>query len=254
MTLGIRYESVTQDHESSAEAKQESKEHVTDPVLNITHDLTKNDTVRFSAWRTHFFVQAKSAATNIRLGAPIPKPERTRNYEIGWKHRLGPQASVDLAIFRTEVTDRIRRNSQTDPYYNIDKTRIRGVELGYQQTFSPKLHGFANYTWLKAEDTDKGVTTDAAGLPHQMFNLGATYRMGKWRSTLLGHAVSGWTNGSGYPHSSGYFTMDLDLRYRPQTDLECFLRVNNLFNADYQDSLYHEAQGTNIMLGVDMEF
>jgi hypothetical protein len=48
--------------------------------------------------------------------------------------------------------------------------------------------------------------------------------------------------------------MDLDLRYRPQTDLEWFLRVNNLFNTEYQDSLYHDAQGTNVMLGVEMDF
>ncbi|EJP33240.1 TonB-dependent receptor plug domain protein [Selenomonas sp. FOBRC9] len=254
MTLGLRYESVAQDHASSSETKQESKEHATDPVLNITHDLTKDDTVRFSAGRTHFFVQAKSAATNIRQGIPIPKPERNRNYEIGWKHRFGSQASLDLSIFRTDVTDRITRIVRGGPYYNVDRTRIRGLELGYRQTFSSRWHGFANYTWMKAEDITGGNTTDATGLPKQMFNLGATYRMGKWRSTLLGRAVSGWTNGSGRPNSKGYLTMDLDLRYRPQTDLECFLRVNNIFNTDYQDKLYHDAQGANVMLGVEMDF
>jgi len=250
LTLGIRYERVAQDYNKA----DKSTSNATDPVLNITHDLTKSDTVRFSAGRTHYFVSAKSAADNIKLDAPIPNPERNKNYEIGWKHRFSPQASVDLAVFRTDVTGRIRRNSNADPYYNVDKTRIRGVEIGYQQNFSPKLHGFANYTWGRAEDTDKGITTDAAGLPSGMFNLGVTYRADKWRTTLLGHAVRGWTNGSGYPNSKGYLTMDLDLRYRPQTDLEWFLRVNNLFNTEYQDSLYHDAQGTNVMLGVEMDF
>lgn len=254
LTLGVRYEGVKQDYQSSSVKKTESDTHATDPVLNITHDLTKDDTIRFSAGRTHFFVAAKSASQNIRQGVPVPKPERNRNYEIGWKHRFGPQTSLDLSLFRTDVTDRITRIVRGGPYYNVDRTRIRGVELGYQQTFGTHWHGFANYTWMKAEDTTGGKTTDATGLPHQMFNLGATYRMGKWRSTLLGHAVSGWTNGSGYPHSSGYFTMDLDLRYRPQADLEWFLRVNNLFNVDYQDKLYHDAAGTNVMLGVAMDF
>ena len=86
-----------------------------------------------------------------------------------------------------------------------------------------------------------------------MMNLGLTYREGKWRFTLLGRAVSGWSNGE-KPNSSGYFTADLDLRYEPQTDLGVFLRVNNIFNRDYQDKLYHPAEGTNFLLGVDMTF
>lgn len=258
MTLGVRHENLSQDYKAlDNHNANETKDHITDPVLNITHDLTANDTVRFSAGRTHFFIQPKSAASNIRMKKPIPKPERTRNYELGWKHKLGARSDVDIAIFRTDVTDRIasvgRRNNRY--YINLDKTRIRGVELGYKQTFSPHWQGFANYTWLHAEDTDNGVEKDATGLPSGMFNLGATYRMGKWQSTLLGRAVRGWKNNdSDYPNSAGYFTMDLDLRYRPQTDLECFLRVNNLFNTDYQDKLYHPAQGANVMLGVEMDF
>ena len=87
-----------------------------------------------------------------------------------------------------------------------------------------------------------------------MINLGLTYREGKWRSTLLGRAVSGWTNGSKNPNSSGYFTADLDLRYEPQTDCGIFLRINNIFNKDYQDKLYHPAEEANFLLGVDMVF
>jgi hypothetical protein len=253
MTLGVRYEGLRQTYNKT----NESKDSATDPVLNITHDLTKYDTVRFSAGRTHFFIQPKSVASNIRMKQPLPKPERNRNFEIGWKHKFGAQNSVDLAVFRTDVTDRIVSTGmgKNRYYINLDKTRIRGVELGYQQNFGAHWHTFANYTWLRAEDTDKGVKKDATGLPSGMFNLGATYRMGKWQSTLLGRAVRGWKNNdSDYPNSAGYFTMDLDLRYRPQTDLEWFVRVNNLFNTEYQDSLYHPAQGTNVMLGVEMDF
>lgn len=81
----------------------------------------------------------------------------------------------------------------------------------------------------------------------------------KWRSTLLGRGVMGWYNGVDSkgklcPNSSGYFTADLDLRYEPQTDLGVFLRINNIFNKDYQDKLYHPAEGANFLLGMDMTF
>ena len=249
MTIGVRHESLSQDANNI-----KSTDHAIDPVLNITHDLTKSDTLRFSAGRTHVFVQAKSAATNIRANVPVPKPERDRNFEFGWKHRFSPKSELDLAVFYTDVTDRIVRLVRGGPYYNVDQTKIRGVEFGYQHKFTQNFSSFANYTWMSAEDKANGKTTDATGIPHQIFNLGLTYREGKWHSTLLGRAVSGWTNGSSYPNSTGYFTADLDLRYEPQTDLGVFLRVNNIFNRDYQDKLYHPAEGTNFLLGVDMSF
>ena len=254
MTLGVRHESLSQDANNV-----KSTDRATDPVLNITHDLTKADTLRFSAGRTHVFVQAKSAASNIRANVAVPKPERDRNFELGWKHRFSPKAELDLAVFYTDVTDRIVCLVKGGPFYNIDQTKIRGAELGYQHKFTQKLSAFANYTWMSAEDKSNGKTTDAAGIPHQMINLGLTYREGKWRSTLLGRGVMGWYNGVDgkgklYPNSSGYFTADLDLRYEPQTDLGVFLRINNIFSRDYQDKLYHPAEGANFLLGVDMTF
>ena len=161
MTLGVRHESLSQDANNV-----KSSDHATDPVLNITHDLTKSDTLRFSAGRTHVFVQAKSAAANIRANASVPNPERARNFELGWKHRFSPQAELDLAIFYTNVTDRIVRLVRGGPFYNIDQTKIRGIEFGYQHKFTQNFSGFANYTWMSAKDKSNGKTTDAYGIPH----------------------------------------------------------------------------------------
>ena len=43
-------------------------------------------------------------------------------------------------------------------------------------------------------------------------------------------------------------------RYEPQADLGIFLRVNNLFDTDYQYRWGSPADGTNFLLGVDMTF
>ena len=193
LTIGIRREDVTQDFRDndSASQKTTSKSNAFDPVLNFTHDVTKRDTIRLSAGRSHVFVGSKDAAGNIRNGYPVPKPERNSNYEIGWKHKFGTKAEFDLTHFRTEVRDRITmvRYGRDRVLENVNKTHIRGLELSYRQTFSPKLSGFANYTWINAKDESAGMTTIASGLPTQMFNLGVTYREGKLRSTLLGRAM-----------------------------------------------------------------
>ena len=258
LTLGVRYEDVTQDFSdnNSATQKTTSKSNATDPVLNFTYDVTKQDTMRLSAGRSHVFVGAKDAASNIRSGYAVPKPERNSNYEFGWKHTFGSKAACDLAYFRTEVRDRLTfvRFGRDRILQNIDKTHIRGLELAYRHTFSPKFSGFANYTWIHAEDESNGRTEIAAGLPTQMFNLGVTYREGKFRSSLLGRAMRARLDSSGEPTSAGYFAADLDLRYEPQTDMGIFLRVNNLFDTNYQYKWGSPADDTNFLLGVDMTF
>ena len=258
LTLGVRREDVTQDFRDndSASQKTTSKSNAFDPVLNFTHDVTKRDTIRLSAGRSHVFVGSKDAAGNIRNGYPVPKPERNSNYEIGWKHKFGSKAEFDLTHFRTEVRDRITmvRYGRDRVLENVDKTHIRGLELSYRQTFSPKLSAFANYTWINAKDESAGMTTIASGLPTQMFNLGVTYREGKLRSTLLGRAMRARLDSSGEPTSAGYFAADLDLRYEPQADLGIFLRVNNLFDTDCQYRWGSPADGTNFLLGADMTF
>ena len=222
----------------------------------IYGNLTDFITIRFSAGRSHVFVGSKDAAGNIRSGYPVPNPKRNSNYEIGWKHKFGSKAEFDFTHFHTEVRDRITMIAfgRDRVLGNVDKTHIRGLELAYRQTFSSKLSAFANYTRINAKDEENGVTKLASGLPTQMFNLGVTYREGKLRSTLLGRAMRARLDSSGDPDSSGYFTADLDLRYEPQTDLGIFLRVNNLFDTDYQYRWGSPADGTNFLLGVDMTF
>ena len=208
----------------SVTKKMTSKSHAADPVLNITHDVTKLDTIRFSAGRSHVFV--------------------------------GSKAEFDFTHFRTEVRDRITMITfgRDRVLGNVDKTHIRGLELAYRQTFSPKFSGFANYTWINAKDESNGQTLLASGLPTQMFNLGVTYRDGKFRSSLLGRAMRARLDTSGKPTSAGYFAADLDFRYEPQTDLGIFLHVDNLFDTDYQYRWGSPADGTNFLLGVDMTF
>jgi len=258
LTIGVCREDVTQDFRDNDTATQKitSKSNAFDPVLNFTHDITKHDTIRLSAGRSHVFVGSKDAVGNIRSGYPVPKPERNSSYELWWKHKFGTKAEFDLTHFRTEVRDRITmvRYGRDRVLENVDKTHIRGLELSYRQTFSPKLSAFANYTWINAKDESAGMTTIASGLPTQMFNLGVTYREGKLRSTLLGRAMRARLDSSGEPTSAGYFAADLDLRYEPQADLGIFLRVNNLFDTDYQYRWGSPADGTNFLLGADMMF
>lgn len=264
LTAGVRHDKVTQafDNISGKTAAElaDIDDSTTDPVFNLTHQLDEKNTLRFSTGKTHNFVTAKQANGNRRDGYAVPKTEKATNQELGWKHRFNEKSSLDIAVFKNDIDNRIDRD-ENKIYRNIAKTEIRGVELEYNQHISKRLRGFINYTYLKAEDTNAGVTTDAANLPDSMFNYGATYAVDKFQATLIGHYLGNIKNtGVSSPNSYGniykkldsYHTVDLNFNYRENDNLSYYLHINNLFDTKYWDTYDHRGDGINFMAGVSV--
>lgn len=263
LTLGVRHDRAKQSYSNylnGSAYNNSSTIDSTDPVFNITHQLDEQNTVRFSAGKTHIFVQAKQASTNIRAGVPLPDPEKATNYEIGWKHDFNEKSSLDVAAFKNKITDRIERlNDPGSPvnktYYNIAKTDIKGVELQYNQNITKRLKGFVNYTYLDANDTDgKGKETKAVNLPDSVFNYGLTYTVDKFQATVLGHALGNVeTTDKTYKKLASYHTMDLELKYNQNENTDYFLRVNNVFDKKYWETVSYPSDGINFMAGVNIK-
>ncbi|MBP2663459.1 MAG: btuB 9 [Firmicutes bacterium] len=261
LTLGVRHDQVKQSYSYNKTGKSSiednSKEDVTDPVLNITHKLDKQNTLRFSAGKSHIFAAAKQIATNITSGVAVPDTERTTNYELGWKHDFDEKSSLDIAAFNNKMHDRIDKITDSSSalygtYYNITDTDIKGVELGYSRYITKRLKGFVNYTYLDAKDTDEdGVETRAVNLPDSVFNYGLTYTVDKFQATVLGQILGNVkTDDDTYTKLDSYHTLDLDLKYRENKNLEYYLRINNLFDAKYWEKYDYPGDGINFMAGV----
>ncbi|WP_371381347.1 TonB-dependent receptor [Sporomusa aerivorans] len=259
LTMGVRYDRAKQSYSYSRETEdtinKSSTVDATDPVLNLTHQLDEHNTLRFSAGKTHVFVTAKQAASNLTAGAAIPNPEKSKNYEVGWSHSLDDKSSLDIAFFANKITDRIDRVKKTDPYINISKTDIKGAELSYNKSFTERLKGFVSYTYLDARDTSAaGVETIATGLPENMFNYGLTYTVDKFQASLLGHVVGRvLTNSTTYPRLDSYHTVDLNFNYRENKNTEYFLHINNVFDAAYWEKYDYSGEGINFMAGVNIK-
>ena len=259
VTVGVRYDRANQTYYKNGPASSSSVD-VTDPVFNLTHKLDKQNTLRFSAGKSHVFVTSKQAAANITANAAIPDAERATDYELGWKHDFDARSSLDIAAFRNKIKDRITTTSDRSSalfgtYYNLLETEIKGVELEYSRFFSKRLKGFINYTYLDAKDTDAaGVKTQAVNLPESMLNYGLTYTVDKFQATILGRALEHIkTDDSTYKRLGGYHTLDLDLTYRQNDKLDYFLHINNLLDADYWETATYPADGINFMAGVNIK-
>lgn len=256
LTLGMRYDEVKQ----SFKSVDDSDDNATDPVLNITHKLDKQNTLRFSAGKSHIFATAKQTAGNITKGADIPDPERAKNYELGWKHNFDEKSSLDVAVFNNKITDRIDKNSDKSSalyglYYNILKTDIQGVELQYNRNFSKRLKGFVNYTYLDSKDTDAfGAETRSTNLPDNMVNWGLTYTVNKFQASILGQYLGNiLTTDKTYKKLDSYHTVDLNFNYQENKNLGYFLHVNNIFDTDYWETYDSPGDGINFMAGVNIK-
>jgi outer membrane receptor protein involved in Fe transport len=264
LTLGVRHDQAKQSYsyyKTGADSAQNSSTiDATDPVFNITHQLDEQNSLRFSAGKSHIFVMAKQASSNITKGVALPDPERAVNYEVGWKHNFDEKSSLDIAAFNNKITDRIEKNSDTTSvlngtYYNISETNIKGVELEYNRNFTKRLQGFVNYTYLDAKDTDAtGKETKALNLPESMFNYGLTYSVDKFQATVLGHALDKMTtDNKTYTKLAGYHTLDLDLKYQENENIGYFLRINNILDAKYWETATYPADGINFVAGVNIK-
>ncbi|MBP2626828.1 MAG: btuB 9 [Firmicutes bacterium] len=264
LMMGVRYDQAKQSYSysktGSTSIQNSSTIDSTDPVFNVTHQLDEKNTLRFSAGKTHIFVQAKQASTNITAGVALPDPEKAVNYEVGWKHDFDDKSSLDVAVFNNKITDRIEKDTDSSSstyktYYNISKTDIKGVELEYNRKFTKRLQGFVNYTYLDAKDTSAaGVETKAVNLPDSIFNYGLTYTVDKFQTTVVGHALSKIkTDDSTYKQLAGYHTLDLDFKYNQNEKLSYYLRINNILDADYWETASYPADGINFMAGVNIK-
>ncbi|WP_021168014.1 Colicin I receptor precursor [Sporomusa ovata DSM 2662] len=251
LTLGVRHDKVTQ---SFLRAK-DVDDSVTDPVFNITHKLDKQNTLRLSAGKSHIFATAKQAENNVTKGYAIPDPEKAKNYELGWKHDFDEKSSLDVAVFNNKITDRIDRIPKTDPWININKTDIHGVELQYNRSFTNRLKGFVNYTYLDSKDTDtKGVETRSTDLPHNTVNYGLTYTVDKFQASVLGHYLGNiLTPDETYKKLDSYHTVDLNFNYQQNKNIEYYLHVNNIFDTNYWETYECPGDGINFMAGVTVK-
>lgn len=104
---------------------------------------------------------------NSRTSNPKLKPERTTQYELGFRQRLGSSTALTISGFYRTQENKIsnRRLIGGFPsygtYLNADFTTSKGVEFGFDLRRTRNLSANANYTLSYAQGTgsDAGATS-----------------------------------------------------------------------------------------------
>jgi outer membrane receptor protein involved in Fe transport len=108
------------------------------------------------------------SAQDSRVPNPRLEPERTTQYELGFRQRLGERSALTLSGFYRTQENKISNRVATGgfpaygTYFNADFTTTKGVEVGFELRRTQNLAINANYTLSFAQGTgsDAGATAN----------------------------------------------------------------------------------------------
>jgi len=187
------------------------------------------------------------------------KPEYSQGYDIGIMQYLWhKKVSFDVTYFFTRTKDLIDW-IMTDPttwagqYFNVKEAHTQGIEV--MAEFAPmnclKLNLF--YTWLNAKDVTKHSWL--LKRPHHRGGFEITYYLPKEKGSVnFGAVYTDKYYDYGNTIISSYFVAHISARYKLLPYLTLTTSINNLFDADYQETYGYNTLGFNAYGGIELKW
>ena len=189
-------------------------------------------------------------------GNPDLNPETSETVDIGFS---GSNLGVDWSLnaFRTQTDNLIVLgnrffadvNREVLSVINVDVAVSRGVELAANMAF----WGWNFNANLTAQEPKATVGANAgkrlARRPKTLFNFDATRDFGAFALGVSAHGQSSTFNEAGNINRvSGYGVVDIRGELRLLRNWTLSLRVNNIFDKQYETIAYYPQDGTNYLL------
>lgn len=186
-------------------------------------------------------------------GNPALQPEESESFELGVEHQLGGGSFVKATAFYTEIDNLIDFVITSfvpfaGQYQQVAGTSTsKGVELSGAWVLSDRVRLIGSYTYTDA--------TDATGarllrVPGHDAVLGLDARFGDgWSGDLFVNHVADRPAEFGVTMAD-YTVVNAALRYQVNDGVEAYLRVENLFDKDYQTAANFNASGQAFYFGL----
>lgn len=225
--------------------------------LALGYDIDDSHTVRAS-YGTAFRAPNFNELYYPGFRNPDLEPETSKSYELGLRGQYGA-GFWDLSAYQTDVKKMIANEFIGGVYapYNVNKARLRGVELGA----GASLHDWdlrAALTWADPEDraTGKRLRREAS----QTLRLDADHSVGDWE---LGASVIAenqrYEDADNSHRLGGYGLVDLRATWHFAPAWFARVNVNNVFDKDYVtaydtfDDYGYQNAGRSAMLSVGFD-
>ncbi len=238
----------------------------------VTYRLTASQRIEATGSRLHatYGTSFLPPSVSQRYGsaftaaAPGLKAEESDGWDVGVEQTLiDKKLTADVTFFRNNYENLIAFQGAPFPalgtYANLGRARTQGVEVSLKAVFSPRVTVTAAYTYLDAKDevadtrlTDRPRHTYAANIdwtPTDTWLLGAG---------VQGRADRYSTNFNVFPsvavEPSSYTVFRVYSRYQATPKLALHARVENLFDADYEETYGFPSLGMGAFVGAEWRF
>ena len=201
-------------------------------------------------------------------GNPGLKAEKSRSFDAGFEQHFGAGLGVaEITYFENHFRDQIGFittdfTTFAGTFFNIGKTRARGVEISLRQKLGFHLEAAGSYTFLDSLVLENEGAFDpvlSAGQPlfrrpkHCGF-LELQWKPGRWTFGATGSYVGSRTDsdflGLGLTRNPAYHVLDLLLSCRLFSGTNVFLAVNNALNRNYMEALGYPALPARFRVGL----
>lgn len=243
LTGGVRY-----DHHETFGGKTTFR-------TTAAYDLAATGTVLRASWGQGFKAPTAYQLTFFCCGAAGPnldlKPEESEGWDAGIEQRIwGDRITASLNYFR-QSTNNLIDYLYPDGYVNIARTRSRGIEAGVKIVPVDWFALDANYTHTKAIDRTTGLAL--VRVPKDVANVTATVRPVDRLSLSLGVRYTG-AEQDVRARLDDWVRVDLRASWSLTDKIDLFARIENLFDAKYQEVYGYGTPGLSAYAGVRGRF
>lgn len=219
--------------------------------VTAAYDIERAGLLLRGSWGEGFAAPSLFQLNFVCCGGTAPnrdlQPETSDGWDAGFDKSFGGVATLRATYFRQTTENQIDFDFASGAYVNVASTLRKGVETELI------LHPLAavdlsfSYAFIDATDRLTGlpllrqpkhaVSLNGDWRATDRLSLGATFRFNGEESDVDG-PIDDWTR------------VDLRASYAATKSLEIFGRIENAFDADYQDVLFYGEPGVSAFGGV----
>jgi vitamin B12 transporter len=195
-------------------------------------------------------------------GDPSLKPEQSRSFELGVEKSYGALASVRATLFYTEIDDLIQFDGSSTAcssgfgcYNQVPgTTKSSGLELSTQYALSDATTVFGNYTYTDA----KTGGTRLARTPRHDLVFGFDTEFAGGLSVGMDVRYVADVEASPFAPADNkvgdFVVAGANISYDLTDTAQAYLRVENLFDEDYETAGGYNTPGRSAYFGIRADF
>jgi iron complex outermembrane recepter protein len=226
------------------------------PMAGLSFSPTLSQAI-FANISTNFETPSLNELSNNPTGLggfnPDLNPQKSRNYEVGYKGILSKKFRADISLFYIEVEDEIvpyQITGQVGRTYfrNAGLSERKGLEMGFTYKIRSGLTTYFNYTYSDFQYKNYVTTAgkfDGNALPgipkHNIYGEIRYFpRIGIYAIAQVRSIGELYADDANLTKNNSYTTVNLRLGYRKQfknLSIEPFIGINNLFNEIYNANI-----------------